>query len=183
MYDMSRSISRSHQDSYTREQRHRVVEYYSRQRWIDAENGSHARGLHEVPFDQNGNLVTSDRVLPQTLPEDADPVTAIFFDYYRTDRGYHPRSINSTTAFTATTPASFFGFPLMANLADIAPRPVLLAAGAQAHSRYYSEDVHRASPENTELVIVPNADHVDLYDNKDLIPFDRIEAFFLKNLR
>lgn len=122
-------------------------------------------------------------MVPKTIPEDADPVTASFFDYYRTDRGYHPRSINSNTAWTAATPASFFGFPLMAHLDRIAPRPVLLAAGADAHSRYYSEDVHAASPENTELVIVPDAEHVDLYDRKDRIPFDRIEAFFRENLK
>jgi fermentation-respiration switch protein FrsA (DUF1100 family) len=183
MYDMSRSISRSHQDSYTPEQRRKVMDYYSRQRWVDAENGTPARGLHEVPFDENGNIVTGDRVLPEILPENADPVTSSFFDYYRTDRGYHPRSINSNTAWTATTPASFFAFPLMAHLEQIAPRPVLLAAGADAHSRYYSEDVHGASPENTELVIVPEADHVDLYDRKDLIPFDRLEAYFLANLK
>lgn len=183
MYDMSRSMSRSHHDSYTLEQRHEVVEYYSRQRWVDAENGTPARGYHEVPFDEDGKIVTGDRVLPKTLPEGADRVTSSFFDYYRTDRGYHPRSINSNTAWTATTPASFFAFPLMAHLTEIAPRPVLLAVGADAHSRYYSEDVHGSSPENTELVIVPDADHVDLYDRKDRIPFERLEAFFLENLK
>lgn len=183
MYDMSRSMSRSHLDSYTPEQRRKVVEYYSLQRWVDAENGTPARGYHEVPFDVDGKIVTGDRVLPETLPEGADPVTSSFFDYYRTDRGYHPRSINSNTAWTATTPASFFAFPLMAHLTEIAPRPVLLAAGADAHSRYYSEDVHGSSPENTELVIVPDADHVDLYDCKDRIPFDRLEAFFFENLK
>jgi fermentation-respiration switch protein FrsA (DUF1100 family) len=183
MYDMSRSMSRGYHDSYTPEQHRKVVDYYSHQRWVDAENGTHARGYHEVPFDDNGNIVVGDRVLPKALPEDADPVTASFFDYYRTDRGYHPRSINSNTAWTATTPASFFAFTLMANLAAIAPRPVLLATGAVAHSRYYSEDVHATSPENTELVIVADADHVDLYDREDRIPFDRLEAFFLEHLK
>jgi fermentation-respiration switch protein FrsA (DUF1100 family) len=183
MYDMSRSISRGHRDRYTPEQRRKVVEYYSQQRWLDAEDGTHARGYHEVPFDENGNIVTGQRVLPEALPEGADPVTSSFFDYYRTDRGYHPRSINSNTAWTATTPASFFAFPLMANLEQVAPRPILLAAGAEAHSRYYSEDVHRSSPENIELIIVPDADHCDLYDRKDRIPFDRLGAFFLKHLK
>ena len=182
MYDMSRSVSRSHQDSYTPEQRRKVIEYYNQQRWVDAESGTYARGFHEVPFDEDGNIITGDRILPETLPEGADPVTSSFFDYYRTDRGYHPRAVNSNTAWTATTPASFFAFPLMAHLAEIPPRPVLHAAGAEAHSRYYSEDVHGTSPENAELVIVPGADHVDLYDRKDLIPFDRIEKFFLDNL-
>jgi fermentation-respiration switch protein FrsA (DUF1100 family) len=183
MYDMSRSISRGHEDSYTDEQRRKVIDYYSQQRWVDAEEGTPARGLHEVPFDENGNIVSGDRVLPETLLDGADPVTSSFFDYYRTDRGYHPRSINSTTAWTATTPASFFGFPLMAHLEQIAPRPVLLAAGADAHSRYYSEDVHASSRENTELIIVSHADHVDLYDRNERIPFDRIESFFLRHLK
>ena len=183
MYDMSRSMSCSHRDSYTPEQRRKVVDYLSQQRWIDAANGAHARGYHEVPFDDDGNIVTGTRVLPESLPEDADPVTASFFAYYRTERGYHPRSVNSTTAWTATTPVSFFAFPLMANIDLIAPRPVLLVAGAEAQSRYYSEDVHTTAPDNTELVIVPDADHVDLYDRKDRIPFDQLEAFFQINLK
>jgi fermentation-respiration switch protein FrsA (DUF1100 family) len=182
MYDMSRSISRGHKDAYTQEQRRQVIDYYSQRRWVDAENGTSARGYHEVPFDEEGNIITGDRVLPKTLTRGADSVTSSFFDYYRTDRGYHPRSINSTTAWTATTPASFFAFPLMAHLDQIAPRPVLLAAGEDAHSRYYSEDVHAASPKNTDLIIVPDADHVDLYDRQDRIPFDRIESFFLRHL-
>jgi len=78
---------------------------------------------------------------------------------------------------------SFFAFPLMANIDMIAPRPVLLVAGAEAHSRYYSEDVHGAAPNIVELLIVPDADHVDLYDRKNLIPFDRLDAFFSANLK
>ena len=182
MYDMSRSISCGHQDSYTPGQRREVIDHYSRQRWVDAENGTYARGYHEVPFDDDGNIVTGDRILPEALSEGADPVTSSFFDYYRTDRGYHPRSVNSNTAWTATTPASFFAFPLLARLDEITA-PVLLAAGAEAHSRYYSEDVHSEAPKNTELIIVPGADHVDLYDRKHLIPFDRFEAFFLDYLK
>ncbi|MFE0854853.1 alpha/beta hydrolase [Streptomyces mutabilis] len=182
MYDMSRSMSRGHKDSYTLGQRRKVVDYLSRQRWIDTQNGTFARGSHEVPFDENGDVAPSNRVLPKTLPADADPVTASFFDYYRTERGYHPRSINSTTAWTATTPMSFFAFPLMTNLDMLAPSKALLVAGADAHSRYYSEDVRAKAPDAVDLVIVPGSDHVDLYDRKDLIPFDRLDEFFTKNL-
>ncbi|WP_399936970.1 alpha/beta hydrolase [Streptomyces sp. BBFR25] len=182
MYDMSRSMSRGHEDYYTREQRQKVVDHLSRQRWIDTERGTCARLSHEVPFDEDGNVAPTNRVLPQTLPADADPVTNSFFDYYRTERGYHPRSINSTTAWTATTPMSFFAFPLMTNIDLLAPRKALLVAGADAHSRYYSEDVRAKAAETVDLVIVPGADHVDLYDRKDLIPFDRLDAFFTKNL-
>ncbi|GAA4918693.1 alpha/beta hydrolase [Streptomyces coeruleoprunus] len=182
MYDMSRSMSRGHEDYYTREQRQKVVDHLSRQRWIDAENGTYARLSHEVPFDENGNVAPSNRVLPKTLPADADPITKIFYDYYRTERGYHPRSINSTTAWTGTTPMSFFAFRQMTNIDMLAPRKALLVAGADAHSRYYSEDVHKTAPDTVDLVIVPGADHVDLYDRKDLIPFDTLDEFFTKNL-
>ncbi|MBV1942710.1 alpha/beta hydrolase [Streptomyces sp. BV286] len=182
MYDMSRSMSRGHEDYYTREQRQKVVDHLSRQRWIDAEKGTYARLSHEVPFDENGDVAPSNRVLPKALPADADPITKIFFDYYRTERGYHPRSINSTTAWTGTTPMSFFAFQQMTNLDMLAPRKALLVAGADAHSRYYSEDVQAMAPGSVDLVIVPGADHVDLYDRKDLIPFDRLDEFFTKNL-
>jgi uncharacterized protein len=182
MYDMSRSMSRSYKDGYTREQRHKVIDYLSQQRWADAEKGTYALGYHEVPFDANGRIVKGTRVLPERLPADADPVLAAFFNYYRTPRGYHARSINSASAWTATTPMSFFEFPMAANIDMMAPRPIMLVHGANAHSRYYSEDVYKAAPGPKELVIVPDADHVDLYDNLNKIPFDRLEAFFKKNL-
>ncbi|MET0759518.1 MAG: alpha/beta hydrolase [Flavobacterium sp.] len=183
MYDMSRSMSRSHKDGYTLEQRHKVVDYLSLQRWTDAENGTYVLGLHEVPFDENGNIVKGERVLPETLPKEPNPVLASFFDYYRTPRGFHPRSVNSTTAWTATTPMSFFSFPMTANIRMISPRPIMLIAGENAHSRYYSEDIYKLASEPKELVIVPNADHVDLYDKVDIIPFDKLEEFFTKNLK
>ena len=77
---------------------------------------------------------------------------------------------------------AFFAFPMAANIDMIAPRPIRLVAGANAHSRYYSEDVHKAASGPKELVIVPDADHVDLYDDLKKIPFDRLEAFFKQNL-
>ncbi len=183
MYDMSRSMSRSYKDSYTVEQRIQVIDYLSQQRWTDAENGTYAIGLHEVPFDKDGKIVKGKRVLPETLPKEADPVLAAFFDYYRTPRGFHSRSINSTTAWTATTPMSFFSFPMAANMEMISPRPVMLIAGENAHSRYYSEDVYKMASEPKQLVIVPNADHVDLYDRLDKIPFDKLTSFFNENLK
>jgi len=183
MYDMSRSMSRGHKDSYTPEQRHQVIEYLSQQRWSDAEKGTFALGYHEVPFDNSGRVVKGDRVLPEQLPANPDPVLKAFYDYYRTKRGFHPRAINSTTAWTATTPMSFFSFPLAANVEMISPRPIMLVAGANAHSRYYSEDLYKAASDPKELVIVPDADHVDLYDNLKKIPFDTLETFFRQNLK
>jgi fermentation-respiration switch protein FrsA (DUF1100 family) len=182
MYDMSRSMSRSHKDGYTMEQRHKVIDYISQQRWIDAESGKYALGYHEVPFDEKGNILKGQRVLPDSLPADPDPVLVAFFNYYRTPRGFHPRGINSTTAWTATTPMSFFSFPMYANVEMISPRPVLLVAGENAHSRYYSEDVYKEASDPKELVIVPNADHVDLYDQMDKIPFDKLTSFFKQHL-
>jgi uncharacterized protein len=183
MYDMSRSMSRGYKDSYTVEQRHKVIDYLSQQRWSDAEKETFALGYHEVPIDDSGRIVTGDRVLPEKLPASPDPVLNAFYDYYRTQRGFHPRAINSTTAWTATTPMSFFGFPLAANIEMISPRPIMLVAGANAHSRYYSEDVYKAASHPKELVIVPDADHVDLYDNLKKIPFDTLETFFKRQLK
>jgi fermentation-respiration switch protein FrsA (DUF1100 family) len=182
MYDMSRSMSRGYRDSYTKEQRRNIIEYVSEQRWADAERGTYAAGPHEVQFDEKGNVVRSTRVLPETLPATADPVTTAFFNYYRTKRGFHPRSVNSAAAWTATTPMSFFSFPMYANIEMISPRPILLVAGEKAHSRYYSEDVYKMASEPKELVIVPGADHVDLYDRQDTIPFDKLAEFFTRNL-
>jgi uncharacterized protein len=183
MYDMSRSMSRSYKDSYSVEQRQKVIDYLSQQRWADAENKNAAIGLHEVPFDEKGNLVKGNRILPETLPANPDPVLAAFFDYYRTPRGFHARSINSTTAWTATTPMAFFSFPMAANIDMISPRPIMLIAGENAHSRYYSEDIYKVASGLKELVIVPNADHVDLYDKTQVIPFDKLTSFFNKNLK
>lgn len=183
MYDMSRSISRGYRDGYTLAQRRQVIDYVSRQRWVDAEQGQFAPGLHEVPFDEQGRLVKMDRGLPETLPADANPVLAAFFNYYRTPRGFHARAVNSTTAWTATTPMAFFEFPMAAHVDMISPRPVLLIAGANAHSRYYSEDIYRAAAEPKQLLIVPDADHVDLYDRLDKIPFNDIERFFKNALK
>ncbi len=182
MYDMSRSMSRSYKDSYTMKQRQKVIDYLSQQRWADAESGKYALGYHEVPFDDKGNIVKGQRVLPETLPQNPDPVLVAFFNYYRTPRGFHPRGINSSTAWTATTPMSFFSFPMYANIEMISPRPILLIAGENAHSRYYSEDVYKAASDPKELLIVPDADHVDLYDQMDKIPFDKLTSFFKQHL-
>lgn len=183
MYDMSRSISKGYKDSYTTEQRHKLIDYLSQQRWTDAENGTYALGFHEIPFDEKGNIVKGTQLLSDSLPQNPNPILVDFHSYYKTKRGYHPKSINSTAAWTATTPIPFFSFPMMANIAMISPRPIMLIAGEKAHSRYYSEDVYRMASEPKQLIIVPGASHCDLYDKTDLIPFDKIESFFKENLK
>ncbi|MBR1867068.1 MAG: alpha/beta hydrolase [Clostridia bacterium] len=185
MYDMSRSIARGYRDGYTKAQRERIKTFLSEQRYLDYEAGEYKKGPHEIAFDENGNMLTDQGGLP-TVPEDVvphlGPVVEAFYNYY-VKRAYHPNSINSTVSWTQTTPVSFFSFDLMKNIADISPRPVMLVAGENAHSRYYAEDAYREANEPKELVIVPNADHVDLYDNMEKIPFDKLSGFFKKNLK
>lgn len=180
MYDMSRSISEA---NYTKEQKQKVIEYVSNQRTQDAKSGKFALGYHEIPFDEQGNILKGNRVLPETLPQNPHPVLKQFFDYYRTKRGFHERSINSTTAWIATTPMHFFNFPMYHNLELISPRPILMIVGENAHSKFYSDDVYKKASEPKELMVISNAHHVDLYDNMEKIPFEKLEDFFRKNLK
>jgi fermentation-respiration switch protein FrsA (DUF1100 family) len=168
MYDMSRAMGRGMNDSLTPDQRTQLLEQLSQQRWADADNGIATPGP---------------RILPEKLDADADAVTAEFFDYYRTPRGFHENSPNSNGAWTATTPLSFMNLPLLTNIAEISPRPALLIAGEHAHSRYFSEDAYAAAAEPKELLIIEDAKHVDLYDRVDKIPFDTITDFFSRNLK
>jgi len=168
MYDMSRVMAKGYYDSRTKEQRAQMLEQMSQQRWADAERGAPAAGP---------------RVLPETLDGITDPVVRMYFDYYRTPRGFHERSPNSNGTWTATGPMSFMNMPLMTYIDEISPRPILLIAGENAHSRYFSEDAYKAAAEPKELMIIKNADHVDLYDRTDKIPFEKIAEFFGKNLR
>lgn len=167
MYDMSRVMAKGYYDSLTKEQRTQRLEQMSEQRWADAEIGSPAPGP---------------RILPETLDGVTDPVIRMYFDYYRTPRGFHERSPNSNGAWTATTPMSFMNMPLLSYIDEISPRPILLIAGENAHSRYFSEDAHQAAAEPKELMIIAGANHVDLYDRADKIPFDRIADFFGRRL-
>ena len=82
-----------------------------------------------------------------------------------------------------TSPLSFMNMPLLTYVKEISPRPVLIIAGEKAHSRYFSEDANKAAAEPKELVIIPGAVHVDLYDKLDVIPFDKLEKFFNENLK
>lgn len=105
-----------------------------------------------------------------------------YHDYYMTPRGYHARAVNSGNAWTQTTPLSFMNMPLLTYIKEIAPRPVLLIHGEKAHSRYFSETAYAAAAEPKELVIIPGASHVDLYDRMDVIPFDKLQSFFEQHL-
>ncbi len=168
MYDMSRVMSRGYYDKRTAEERAALLDQLGQQRWADAEKGTSNPGP---------------RILPKTLDGVEDQVIRMYFDYYRTPRGFHPRSPNSNGAWTATNALSFMNMPLLTYINEIAPRPVLLIAGESAHSRYFSEDAIKAAAGPKELIIIPNADHVDLYDRADKIPFDKLMSFFQQNLK
>jgi fermentation-respiration switch protein FrsA (DUF1100 family) len=115
----------------------------------------------------------------ETIPEGLDPITREFFEYYAMKRGFHPRSI---AAFTVTSDMSFMSFPLLHSIDAISPRPILFIMGEKAHSRYFTEDAYERAAEPKELVIVPRARHIDLYDQVDLIPFDKLTSFFGEHL-
>jgi len=182
MYDISRSISKGYMDYYTPEQRLKIRNYLSEQRWKDAESGTIGLGPHEISFDENNEPITANMPIPDELPEGMNPVVTAFFNYYA-KRARHERAVNFVSPWTATTPIPFFNFEQTTNIKDISPRPIMLVAGENAHSRYYSEDAYKAAAEPKELVIVPGADHVDLYDNFNKIPFDKLNKFFKDNLK
>jgi fermentation-respiration switch protein FrsA (DUF1100 family) len=167
MYNMSRVMANGYFDSLTPEQRAQTLEQLGQQRWKDVEKGTYA------PSSNN---------LPEKLKGDEPQFVKDYFNYYKTDRGFHSRSINSNGAWTATNPLSFMNMPLLTYINEISPRPVLIIAGENAHSRYFSEDAYKAAAEPKELIIIPNAAHVDLYDKANIIPFDKLENFFKTNL-
>jgi fermentation-respiration switch protein FrsA (DUF1100 family) len=168
MYDMSRVNAKGYFDAMTLEQRTQLLEQLSQQRWKDAETGIPALAPKGLPDKIEGSE-------PQFVKE--------YFDYYKAERGFHPRSINSNSSWTATNTLSFMNMPILTYIKEISPRPILLIAGENAHSRYFSENAYKAASEPKELMIIPNAIHVDLYDRLDVIPFDKLTEFFTKNLK
>lgn len=166
MYDMTRVMSKGYNDSVTLEQRTKTLQQLSQQRWKDAETGVPA---YQPPYNQ--------------LKGGEAQFLVDYHDYYMTPRGYHPRAVNSGNSWTMTTPLSFMNMPLLTYIKEISPRPILFIHGEKAHSRYFSETAYAAAAQPKELLIIPGASHVDLYDRPDKIPFDRINAFFGKYLR
>ncbi len=165
MYDMTRVMSKGYNDSVTLEQRTKTLEQLSRQRWTDAEKRTAA---YQPPYnDLRGGEA-------QFLIE--------YHDYYRTPRGYHPRAVNSGNSWTMTTPLSFMNMPILTYIKEISPRPVLFIHGERAHSRYFSETAYAAAAEPKELMIIPGANHVDLYDRVGLIPWVKLQTFFNQHL-
>jgi fermentation-respiration switch protein FrsA (DUF1100 family) len=166
MYDMTRVMSKGYNDSTTKEERAKTLETLSQQRWKDAEKGKPELGpkYNELKGGE-----------PQFMVD--------YADYYKKPRGFHPRAINSNSSWTVTNPLSFMNMPLLTYIDEISPRPILFIHGEKAHSRYFSETAFKAAAEPKELLIIKGANHVDLYDRMDVIPFDKLASFFSNNLK
>lgn len=187
MYDMSRAMGHgvgNGQDRYSTADRRAVLTYLNEQRWKDAASGTIARSNHDIYVDSQGRVTAAPRTLPETLPENPNPVLKEFFDYYRMPRGFHERSINSASAWNTTMPLSFMNMPLLSYANEITI-PALVVTGEKAHSRYFAEGAFKAiGSKDKELVIVQGANHVDLYDNAaGKIPFGKFEQFFKTRLK
>lgn len=167
MYDMSRVTANGYFDAMDADARHELRRRLNAQRTEDYRCGTYARA---------GGVA-------DPLPADAPQFVKDYHAYYKTPRGYHRRSLNSNEGWNATSSLSFLNMPLLTYAGEIRSA-VLLLHGERAHSRYFSEDAfRRLTGDNKELYIVPDANHTDLYDNMERIPFDRIESFFKENLR
>ena len=164
MYDISRIARNGFADALSDPERAGMLDAIGVQRWADFESGQPR---------------LSDRGAPESVDENTNPIAREFYEYYSTPRGHHP---NSITAFTLSSTPSFINFAQLDHIETISPRPILFVFGADAHSRYFSEDAYAAAAEPKERYVVPGAGHVDLYDRTDLIPVDRIAAFFNEHL-
>ena len=170
MYDMGAANRNALNHAQTIEQRKQIIEVAVEQRYVEFLGG-------ETQY-------TSGTV--HELTEDTHPIQREFYDFYRTTRGeFTPKgsSPKLTTHPTLTSNVKFMNFYPFADIETISPRPMLFIAGEIAHSREFSEDAYKLAAEPKELYIVPGAGHVDLYDRMNLIPFDKIGAFFKENLK
>ena len=168
MYDMTRVTAKGYFDiDDNADARYEMKKRLNAQRTEDYMAGTYAHA--------GGN--------PEVAPEDAPRFLKDYVDYYKTRRGYHKRSLGSNEGFVTTASLSLINMPILA-YADEIRSAVLLVHGENAHSRYFSEDVYKKlKGGNKELLIVPGAVHTDLYDHADVIPFDRIEAFYREYMR
>lgn len=163
MYDMTRVNAKGYFDEEDSEEaRYEKRKALNAQRIKDYQNNSYALA---------GGVVNQ-------LPEDAPFFVKDYYDYYKTERGYHPRSLNSNGGWNITSALSFLNMPILQYSNEIRSA-VLLIHGENAHSCYFSKDAFKAlKGDNKELVIIPNAVHTDLYDRMDIIPFDKLTEFF-----
>ena len=163
MYDMTRVNANGYFDNEnTPEARFAKKLAMNTQRTEDYKNGSYALA---------GGVI-------DPLPDNAPQFVKDYYAYYKTERGYHPRSLNSNNGWNVTSPLSFMNMPILQYAAEIRSA-VLLVHGEKAHSRYFSEGAYeKMTGDNKVLLIIPGANHVDLYDNLDVIPFEKLNSFF-----
>ena len=168
MYDMTRVNANGYFDSEnTADARYAKKQAMNAQRTADYKNGTYALA---------GGVV-------DPLPEDAPQFVKDYYGYYKTQRGYHPRSLNSNGGWNLTSSLSFMNMPILQYAGEIRSA-VLLVHGEKAHSRYFSEGAYeKLTGDNKELMIIPGANHVDLYDNLAAIPFEKLRSFFEEYLK
>ena len=166
MYDMSRVNANGYFDSMDADQRYELRRQLNAQRTVDYRNGSYERA---------GGVV-------DPLPADAPQFVKDYYAYYKTPRGYHKRSLNSNDGWNKPSSLSFINMPILTYSNEIRSA-VLMIHGEKAHSCYFSRDAFKKlTGDNKELLIIPGANHTDLYDNLKVIPFDKIESFFREYL-
>ena len=169
MYDMGAANRNALNHSQSIEQRKKIIAEAAEQRYVEFTGGK--------------TQYTSGTV--HKLDKDTHPIQREFYDFYRTSRGeYTPKgsSPELTTHPTLSSNTKFMNFYPFNDIETISPRPMLFITGDQAHSKEFSEKAYQLAAEPKELYYVPNAGHVDLYDNTQLIPFEKLEIFFQKNL-
>jgi uncharacterized protein len=170
MYDMGAVNRNGLKKSQSLEQRKEIIAKAADQRYVEFMGGE-TKWLNYLPL---------------KLSENADSIVREFHDFYRTPRGQcvpKGRTLELTQNRAITGEVKFLNFYPFNDIETISPRPMLFIAGETAHSREFSEDAYRLAGEPKELLIVPNAGHVDLYDRVELIPFDKLTAFFTENLK
>lgn len=167
MYDMTRVNANGYFDSMDANSRYELRKSLNEQRTLDFKNGFYAKGSG----------------LPDKLTGDEPQFVKEYWEYYKTARGFHKRSINSNGNWNMTSSLSFMTMPIL-YYSDEIQNAVLMIHGEKAHSRYFSEDAFKKlKGNNKELLIIKDANHVDLYDNLEKIPFDKIENFFREYLK
>ena len=167
MYDMSRVNANGYFDAMDADARYELRKQLNAQRTEDYRNGMYALA---------GGVV-------DPLPSDAPQFLKDYHGYYKTQRGYHKRSLNSNGGWNKTSSLSFINMPIL-SYSDEIRSAVLMIHGEKAHSRYFSEDAFKKlKGDNKELLIIPDANHTDLYDRVNIIPFDKLEQFFREYLK
>ena len=167
MYDITRVSANGYNDTVDEKGRYEMLKQLNAQRTQDAKNGSYARA----------------QGLPEKLTGQEPQFVKDYWNYYKTPLGFHKRSINSNGKWTTTSTLSLINMPILQRSGEI-QSAVLIVHGEKAHSRYFGEDAFKKlKGKNKELLIIPGANHTDLYYKMDVIPFDKIESFFKSNLK